>query len=163
MVPAAIAWDSIAQVVNLILLVFVVYKLLRKPAGDLVSKRQEDVASSLEAAEARLQEAEKKLAEYQARMNSAEEEAKAILERAEQAGKDASQRILEEAAQEAERLLQRAKVDAEMEREKALAAVRAQILQTAAQTAHQLVRDNLTREDQERLNRKFISEVGNQV
>ena len=94
--------DSIAQVVNLILLVFVVYKLLRKPAGDLVSKRQEDVASSLEAAEARLQEAEKKLAEYQARMNSAEEEAKAILERAEQAGKDASQRILEEAAQEAE-------------------------------------------------------------
>lgn len=160
MVLATVSWQPIAQAVNVILLAAVLYKLLYRPADKYISERQKQVREALEEAEARRKEAEAQLAEYQARIKDAEKEAQSILDRARQAGQEASRRILAEAEQEAQQILERAQADAKVERERALAAIRSQIVEAAMEAAEHMVKQNLTQQDQLRIARKFIAKVG---
>lgn len=150
---------TVAQVVNLVLLALLLYKLLYKPIGNLITSKQEQVKKELAEAKAREEQAQAQLAEYQTRIANAEKEAEAIVERARAAGEKAYAEIINEARREADRMLERAQREIEAEREQMIASIRSRMVDEAVLVSRQLALENLTEEDQVRIARKFIAEV----
>jgi F-type H+-transporting ATPase subunit b len=113
-------------------------------------EREKKIKDSLDQAEQHRSEAERRLKEYEAKLNAAGKEAEAILA----AAKERAQRLFDENEQrltaEAERIKGDATRQIDQERRKALQDIRAQTTELALMVAEKVVQRSLSEADQRR-------------
>lgn len=156
-------WTFVFQAVNVLIVMFVLYRFMWGPLSKIIQEREEHIENSIERANAAKSEAEELLARYKEQLRQAEREAQSIVERATKAAEDARQRIMSEANAEAEKMLERARVEIAREREKALEEIRDEVAGLVMLATYKVVGRALTDEDHQALVRDFVARVDGQT
>ena len=99
------------QLVNFLVLLFILWKLLYKPLVAKMEERTQAIKKSLEEAQAARAEAEKQRAEHAAQIKAAYAEAQAIRATALKEAADEQRRLIDAARAEAARLVEAAKAE----------------------------------------------------
>ena len=143
------------EVVSFAILLFVLYKFAFPGILSVLEEREKKIKDSLDQAERHRSEAERKLKEYEAKLNMAAKEAEGVLT----AAKERAQRLMEENEQrmtiEAERIKGDATREIDHERRKAIQDIRAHTTELALLVAEKVVQRSLTDAD----HRKFAEEA----
>lgn len=139
------------EVVSFAILFFILYKFAFPGILAVLEEREKKIRDSLDQAERHRSEAERKLKDYEAKLNAASKEAEGILA----AAKERAQRLLDEneqrLMQEAERIKGDATREIEHERRKAVQEIRTQTTDIALMVAEKVVQRSLNDADHRRL------------
>ena len=152
--------DMLVQLFFFLLLLFLVGKFAWGPVMNMMKKREEYVASEIEAAENSRQEAEKAAKEATEQLKQMKLEAQKIIEDAKNAGVKQEQDIIESARLEADRIKKAAQAEIQNEKEKALQALQDQVASLSVLIASKVIEKELSAQDQEKLINEYIKEVG---
>ena len=147
------------RVMNFAVLAIVLVYLLRKPLSQALNSRIKVIKDELEDLEARKDDAEKKLAEYNERLAQLENEAETIVEDYIKQGNEAKARILKEAESSAEKLKAQARRNIEHEFEQAKLKLQEEIFETSLSKAEEILKGKISGEDQDRLVDEYLRKV----
>ena len=152
--------DMLVQLFFFAVLLLLLRKFAWGPVMNMMKKREEYVASEIEAAEQSRLEAEKAAKEATEQLKQTKLEAQKIIEDAKNAGVKQEQDIIEAARHEAERIKKAAQQDIQNEKEKALQALQDQVASLSVLIASKVIEKELSAQDQEKLINEYIKEVG---
>lgn len=151
----------IAQILNFLFLVFVLAKFAYKPLVNMMEERKNKIASDLEAADAAKAEAEAVKAEYAAKLADARQEAQAIIENARKTAQAAHDKIMAETKAEQDQVVAAAKESIALEKQKALADVRAQVINLSMVAASKIVEQKLGSEEDKKMAGEIVDSILN--
>jgi len=151
----------IFQVVNFLLLLYLLNRFLFKPVLKLLDERESRIRKGLEDAEAAARDRELAKAEREAALDEARKEAQAMVARANKIAEDSRAEILADAKEQADKVAARAREEITAEKEKAMAELRSTVADLALQAAGRLVRSEMDTPTQRRLVEDFLKEVKN--
>ncbi|MFQ5812837.1 MAG: F0F1 ATP synthase subunit B, partial [Anaerolineae bacterium] len=117
----------LSQIVNFLILFAALYFLLWKRVLKMFEERKQRIAQGLADAEQARKDRERAEAEYQQRIERAEQKREEILAQAAREGEQAREEVLAEARAEAERIIAASKAEVERERQEMLAELRGQV------------------------------------
>lgn len=147
-------------VVNFLVLLWLLNKYLFKPLLKVVSDREQEIENNLQRAAADRAEAERLRREFAEQVQGAQRQAQSIVAEATRGAQAEADRILNEAREKAAAELARAQEAIQVEKERALAELRAEVASLAVAVAGRVIERSLTDEDHTRLAQKFVEEVG---
>jgi F-type H+-transporting ATPase subunit b len=147
------------QAVNLVILVGVLVYVGRKPIVAFFSERREQIQGDLAAAAQLLTDAEARNSELQRRLVDLESEVEEIREIARRRAEEESERILAEARKAAERIRSDATAAVDQELRRAQQELRDEAANLALDLAGDLLRDQISDTDRDRLIDEFIVRV----
>ena len=151
----------IAQILNFLFLVFVLAKFAYKPLLNIMEERKNKIAADLEAADAAKAEAEAVKSEYAAKLADARQEAQAIVEAARKSAQAAHDKIMAETKAEQDQVVAAAKEAIELEKQKALADVRAQVISLSMMAASKSVEQKLGSEEDKKMAGEIVDSIIN--
>lgn len=147
------------EVVSFGILLWVLYKFAFPPILEALETRERRIRDNIEQAEQNRVTAEQRLAEYEAKLNGAAQEAEAIVAEA----KAKAQRLLEENEQrlrtESERIRTETTQEIERERRKALQDIRNEAADLALTVAERVLERSLSDDDHRRLAQQAVQAV----
>ncbi|HEY7464190.1 MAG TPA: F0F1 ATP synthase subunit B [Candidatus Limnocylindria bacterium] len=149
------------QVLNFLLLLYLLNRFLFKPVLKLLDEREARIKKGLEDAEAAARDRELAKAEREAALDEARKEAQAMVARANKIAEDSRAEILAEAKDQAEKITARAREEITAEKDRAMAELRATVADLALDAAGRLVRSEMNQTTQRRLVEDFLKEVKN--
>ena len=123
---------------NLVILVGGLYFILFKPVKAFMDKREAYFREKEEQAEAKLAEAQRIQAEYQAKLDAADEEIRQARIKAQQASQQAVEEQLAQAKAQAQQLLVHARTEAEHDREQILRSSQRELRKLATEATKKL-------------------------
>jgi F-type H+-transporting ATPase subunit b len=147
------------QIVNFLLLLYLLNRFLFKRVFALLDERQAKIAQGLEDAESAARDRELARAEREAALDEARKEASAMIARATKIAEDSRAEIVAAAKAEAEAATARAREEITAEKDKAMAELRAQVAELALEAAGKLVRSDMNATTQRRLVEEFLAEA----
>jgi F-type H+-transporting ATPase subunit b len=147
------------RVLNFAVLAGGLFFLLRKPIAQALGSRIKGIKEQLENLEARREEAEKRLAEYNEKLSQLEKEAEKIVAEYIKQGNEARARILKEAEEAAEKLQGQARRNIEREFEKAKKQLQEEIFEKSLTKAQEIITKKITADDQDRLVDEYLGKV----
>jgi F-type H+-transporting ATPase subunit b len=147
------------QVVNFLLLLYILNRFLFKPLLARMDERSSKIEKGLEDAETAARDRELARAEREAAVSEARKEAAEMIARANKIAEDTRNEILGEARTEAEKVTERARQEINAEKDRAMAELRAQVAELALAAAGKLVRSEMDSATQRRLVEEFLAEV----
>ena len=153
-------YEIITQIINLLLMCFLLSKLLLKPVTKMLEARQNDVDANYADSEAAKAEAENLRDDYAKRIAEAKREAAQITKAAADKANAQGAQIIAEAQQQAAHLKQKAEQQIEMERKKAVNELKNEISGIAIDIAEKVVEREINAKDHEALIQQFIEGVG---
>lgn len=127
---------------NLVILVGGLYFILFKPVKAFMEKREAYFREKDEQAEAKLAEAQRVQAEYQAKLDAADEEIRQARIKAQQASQQAVEEQLARAKAQAQQLMVHARTEAEHDREQILRSSQRELRKLAAEAARKLAMED---------------------
>ena len=137
--PLNIDWQQILlHWMNLAILTGGLYILLYKPVKGFIAKREEHYRQLDEQAAQKLAEAERVHAEYQAKLDGADEEIHQARAKAQQAIQQSTEDQLAQAKEQARQIVAHAQTEAEHSRERALRESQRELRKLAAQATRKL-------------------------
>ena len=151
----------IAQILNFLFLVFILAKFVYKPLLNVMEARKNKIASDLEAADTAKVEAEAVKAEYAAKLADARQEAQAIIENARKNAQAAHDKIMAETKAEQDQVVAAAKEAIELEKQKALADGRAQVISLSMMAASKIVEQKLGSEEDKKMAGEIVDSIIN--
>lgn len=151
-----------AQILNFIILLFILAKFAYKPLMKVLDARRERVTNDLETAEKTRTEAEALKNQYSRQLSEARSEATAIVEKANKVGQKVHDDFVAQAQAEKEQLIVSAKQTIENEKQQALTEVRSQVITLATEIAGKVVDQKLNSEADQALVAKTADSVLNQ-
>ena len=151
----------IAQILNFLFLVFVLAKFAYKPLLNIMEERKNKIAADLEAADAAKAEAEAVKSEYAAKLADARQEAQAIVEAARKSAQAAHDKIMAETKAEQDQVVAAAKEAIELEKQKALADVRAQVISLSMMAASKIVEQKMGSEEDKKMAGEIVDSIIN--
>lgn len=149
----------IFQVINFLLLLYLLNRFLFKPLMARMDERGEKIRKGLEDAEVAARDRELARAEREAAVSEARKEAADMLARANKIAEDTRKEILDQARSEAEKVTARARDEIVAEKDRAMAEIRGQVAELALAAAGKLVRREMDGPTQRRLVEEFLAEV----
>ncbi|OGQ90728.1 MAG: hypothetical protein A2464_10280 [Deltaproteobacteria bacterium RIFOXYC2_FULL_48_10] len=155
------AWLGIdtAKVLNFGVLIIALFFIAKKPVAEFFSSRAKGIEDEIKVLEQKKAEAEKKLAEYQARFKNLDEESKKILEEYMKQGEEAKIRILAEAEAQAAKLEAMAIRNIEQEFKSAKTKLQQEIAEKAMVKAEELIKASISSDDQDKLVDEYLKKV----
>lgn len=144
-------WPFVFQVINFLLLLFVLYKFALPKTKGFFVERSQKINLSLKEAEEAKSLAEKKLREYEAKLIALDKEVEDIRNLAQNEGQAEKERIIAEAGKEAESLKKQAKALTEQEVRRAKQELRREVTRLSLEKAEKIIKDSINESDQERL------------
>jgi len=150
-------WNVALQVVNFVVLAWLLQRFLFSPVRAALAKRQEAIEASLRAGDAKAAEAARALEDYRARSAAVAAQAGAAREQALAEAEVEAARLREEAGRRAEAELARARTDVERERADALRVLEERAAALATSIAGRLLADALPDSDAPFLARTMAS------
>ena len=151
-----------AQILNFIILLFILAKFAYKTLMKVLDARRERVTNDLETAEKTRTEAEALKNQYSRQLSEARSEATAIVEKANKIGQKVHDDFVAQAQAEKEQLIVSAKQTIENEKQQALTEVRSQVITLATEIAGKVVDQKLNSEADQALVAKTADSVLNQ-
>lgn len=147
------------EIISFGILLWVLYKFAFPPILEALETRERKIRESIEQAEQNRVTAEQRLAEYEAKLNGAAQEAEAIVAEA----KAKAQRLLEENEQrlrtESERIQAETTQEIERERRKALQDIRNEAADLALTVAEKVLARSLSDDDHRRLAQEAVQAI----
>jgi F-type H+-transporting ATPase subunit b len=147
------------KVLNFGILAIAGFFIAKKPVIQFFSSRKQEIADELSSLEQKRADAEKKLAEYQAKFKNLDQESKLIVADYIKQGEEAKVRILAEAAAQADKLEDMAKRTIEQEFKAAKASLQQEIVELAMEKATAVIRESISSEDQDNLVDQYLKKV----
>lgn len=147
------------QIVNFLLLLYLLNRFLFKRVLGLLDERQARIGKGLEEAAAAARDRELAHAEREAALDEARKEAQAMIARATKIAEDSRVEIVAAARAEAEKVGARARDEIVAEKEKAIAELRSQVADLALLAAGRLVSAEMSTPTQRRLVEEFLTEL----
>lgn len=148
------------QLINTLILFFVLTKLLFKPVSNFMQKRAERIQSQLEQAKAEEENALKLKAEYESKLQDIQKEADAILKEAREKALKQESSIIEQARQESETIRNRALADIEREKAKVTDEMKKEIIEVASLMAGKFIASSIDSEKHNDLINEIIEQMG---
>lgn len=130
-----------------------------RPMLEALQKREEFIRESLESARRDREAAQAALRDYESRIAKAREEASAIVEEGRRDAELVRRRIEEEARASADQMIERAKREIGIARDTALRELYEQSARLATTMAGNLLKRQITAEDQERLVEEAVAQI----
>jgi F-type H+-transporting ATPase subunit b len=149
------------QVINFLLLLYLLNRFLFKPVLKLLDERESRIKKGLEDAEAAARDRELAQAEREAALDEARKEAQAMIARATKIADDSKAEILAEAKAQAEKVTARATEEITAEKDRAMAELRATVADLALEAASRLVRKEMDTPTQRKMVEDFLAVVKN--
>lgn len=147
------------RVMNFTVLIVALFFAIRRPVADALNNRITTIKTQLEDLESKKDEAAKKLAEYEKKIATLDDEAKQILAQYHEQGEAAKMRILEKAAASAEKMKEQAKRNIENEFNAAKQQLQAEMMTKALEKAEELIKKSISAEDQDHLIDDYLKKV----
>ena len=145
--------------INFAILFGVLFYFLRKPVKEFFASRATLIRGNIEEAKQRKEEAAKKYAEYEHRLQSIEGEMQGLISSLKHDGELEQKRLLETAKQQATSLQSNSERMLQQELRKAKEDLKREAVGLAGQLAEDLIRKNLTPEDQGRLVGQYLEKM----
>ncbi|OUN00829.1 MAG: ATP synthase F0 subunit B [Paenibacillaceae bacterium ZCTH02-B3] len=143
----------------------ILYYLLNKyafgPLFGIMEKRRQLILQQMESAEQNRKELEKHLEEQKQVLQEARKEAYEMIEQAKRTGARQAEEIVQAAREEASRLREEALRDIENEKNKALAALKAQVGGLSVLIASKIIEKQIDEKSHQELIDHYLQEVGN--
>ena len=154
-------WKLGFQIVNFLLLLYLLNRFLFKRVLRMLDDRQSRISQGLEDAETAARDRELARAEREAALAEARREAEAMVQRAAKTAEVTSAEILAEAKASAEQITTRAREEISAEKDRALAEIRGEVADLALEAAGKLIGSEMDGPTQRRLVKQFLSENRN--
>jgi len=151
----------IIQAAGFLLLLFLLKKFLFGKIKDVIKARADEIKDTYKKSEDDRSEAERLKVEYQQKAVKADEEAEAKIQVAVSKAKDISDEMMKDTRQAVADEKARAQLNIEIERKKALAEVRNQVVDLTILSTSKLIKQSTKRETAEKLVDDVITGVGN--
>ena len=145
--------------INLGILIFLLYRLGRKPVKDFLRNRRESIKESIEKAQQTKEEVEKRYKEYSEKIANLDAHIEELHRALREEGEKEREMIIEEAERFAERIKEQAKFAANQEAKKVMEQVRAEVAELIVKEAESVIRKKLNDSDQRRLIEDFVSGI----
>lgn len=149
----------IAQILNFLILVFVLAKFAYKPVVRIMDERKNKIAGDLEAAEKAKEDAEAVKAEYAEKLANARQEAQAIIDNARKTAQAAHDKIMAETKAEQEQIIASAKDAIALEKKKAMDDIRTQVISLSMIAAGKIVEQKLGSEEDKKLAGEIVDSI----
>ncbi len=150
----------IIQIVNFVLLLFLLRKFLYRPFLAKMEERTRAIKASLDEAQAARAEAAKQQEENAERLRAAHAEAEAIRTRALKDAAEEQRKLVEAARAESQRMVESAKAQLEAETRKAREDLRREVSDLAVAVAEKLVKRSLRDDDHRRIVADAVAHIG---
>jgi F-type H+-transporting ATPase subunit b len=142
-----------------LIVVIVLGKFAWGPVLGLLQQREEFIHRALSDAKHDRDEAEARLKEYAAKLQSAHAEAAALVEEARRDGERLREETRQRARSEADKLIANAERQIQLETSRALDQIRKEAVDLSVMIASKIIQRNLTKEDNERLIDEALKQV----
>lgn len=152
-------WDLVWRTINFTILAAVLFKVLKKPIGNLLSGRQASIKDKFDDLDVKKSEAEKRYAEYERKLSTIEQEAKKVIQEYIEQGEAEKKRIIEDAGKAAELIKKQAQFAAEQEMKRAKLALSAEVAELSVKLAENIIKKNLNESDHKKLIDEYIAKV----
>ncbi|MBR5468554.1 MAG: F0F1 ATP synthase subunit B [Firmicutes bacterium] len=152
--------NLVFTILNVLILYFLMKKFLFKPVNGVIAKREEEIQKKLSEAEVAKQQAARVNEECAAAVESAKEEAEAIIAEAKNKGRMEYERILSTANEDAAKRMQKAEEMIAEEKEKSLRNMEKEIEALVMTAAAKVVGENVSVESNKSFYDEFIAEMG---
>lgn len=152
-------WTFLLQAINVLVVLGVLYLLLWKPLNKALNSRDEKIKGDFQEAASIREKADEILASYQQQLNQAQQESKAILQRATEVAESTRSEAAAEAREETARALEQARLEIEREKKLAIAAIRSQVADIVVVVTNKVLARTLDATDQEYLLQEALAEV----
>jgi len=150
----------IFQMVNFLILLFLLQRLLFKPILRLMDQRATKIRESVDEAERMRKMAEELRAANAAALEAAKKEANDLINAATHAANQITEKAREDARAEAERIMARMRDEIRLERDRAIADVRHQAVDLAILAAGKVLEQSLTGPQHYQIVRDFLEKAG---
>lgn len=150
--------DIVINIINILVLFFVVKALAYKPVKRFMQNRAEKTLEAKAAAEALYKESEEKISEYSALVSESKKAKEKAIEEGEKEGREEAAAIIADAEQKAEKILLDAEKKAEELKKKAVEDAREEIIETAIEASEKLLLREVSDSDNIRFVKRFIGE-----
>jgi F-type H+-transporting ATPase subunit b len=147
------------QAFNFLLLLFILQRFAYRPLLRMMDERRNRIRTDLDEARRLREEGERDRETYRLQLGRARDEARAVLEEANNVAARIREQAIIDAEQQNAVTLQRARDEIVREREHAIAELRREVADLAIIAATRVIRRNLTGEDQRRLVEEALAEV----
>ena len=147
------------EAINVVLVLAALYFILWKPLQKSFADREDQIKGDLEKAASARKEAEEIMAGYQQKIDEANREAQAILEKAAVMAEATRTEIVSRAQAEAAQIMEQARAEIEKETQEALQDIRRQASELIVAAASKAMARSLTPSVQEHLVREALAEV----
>ena len=148
------------QVLNTAVLVLILLRFTRRPIRDFLLQRSHRIRRQIDAAETRLREAETEIEQLRRRLVRFEEEKQEIIARSGEQAEAERAQTLERVRATAERIREEARRVADQEIERARQVLQSEAAELAVSLARDLLREQLTPDDDRRLLREYVDRLG---
>jgi len=147
------------RVMNFAVLAAVLFFVARKPLPKVLNSRIDGIREQLDDLEGKKAAAEQNLVQYNQKIAALDQESESIVQEYIRQGEDAKARIIEEAGVAAEKLKEQAAKSIATEINMAKDQIKINIVESALQKAEQMIKANITRDDQDRLVDEYLEKV----
>ena len=148
----------LAQIVNFLILLGLLYLVDYKPILRMFDERSKRIKESMDQTEAIKEQAEHTEEEIKKRLDVASKEGQELVARAVRTGDEARQKIQQEARHEAEGIIEKARLEIERERDEAIADLRKEFADMTVMAAGKVIGKSLSKEEHRDLIDKVLDE-----
>lgn len=152
-------WDFALRTGNFVILVAILVKLLKKPLGNFLTTRRQDIQKLLADLKLKQEDAARVSAEYKAKLAALDEETKKIVAELLSEGEAEKQKIIQAAERQAAYIKQQAEIAVQQEIKAARERLQEEVAELSVAAAEQLIQKNIKGEDQDRLVKDFMKRV----
>jgi len=149
----------IANFVNFLILVFVLYKLGYKPILKFVKERQEKIEKGIKDAEDATKKLENAEVEKDELLSAAHKEAQEIIKNAKEQATLQSDAITKKAKSETASIVEKAKKEIRLEKEQSIVAARKEIAQIAILATEKLLNKKMDKKESERIAKEGLGAI----
>lgn len=154
-------WTMIFAWCNLLVLYLFLRKLLFNPVKKMIDSRQQEIDDMYTDAEKSREAAAVMKADYEEKINRANEESEEILKKAIRRAQLREEEILHEAGDKAALVMKRAEEQAELEKKRMVNEIKNEVSDMAIDIASAVIERDVSREEHEALIDEFIRTMGN--
>ena len=151
----------IAQVVNFIILLVVLYFFAYKPVLKMLDERSRKIKESMDEVQKVKEQAAQTEEEFKKKIEAASKEGQEVISKAMRTGEDARKRAQDEAKQEAQGLVEKARVEIQQERNEAISELRQEFADLTIVAAEKVIGKSLDKETHREIIDKVLDESAN--
>lgn len=152
-------YEIIMQVINFLILLYILKKLLYKPLIGFLDEREKTIKSSLEKSQKERKQAEEYLNKQQVVLAEAKKEALQIKYEAEHSGQLEREKIIIEAGKQTEKMINQAREELTIEVNNARQELKKEIAVVSLAVASKFLKKNIDKKTQEESIRQTMEEI----